>query len=157
MCEVLHDCQQLDFSKFWNYVNWGSFVVYLKKSSFQKCPKCIITYNYVFLSIIHNTSVSGVFKFPIFEEISISIKFRQNLFFFWKIFSVLLVFAVLRIFLSNTYVYLQYASSSTWFRAIWIFLKFWNFVKAFRRWRFSKKLGFTKNIPNALLLIILSS
>jgi hypothetical protein len=73
--------------------------------------------------------VSGFLKFPIFEEISISTKFRQNLF-FWKKFTGLQLFEVLRILLTNTYVYLQYASSSTWFRAIWIFSKFCNFVNS---------------------------
>jgi hypothetical protein len=111
MCEVLHDCQQFDFFEILKLRQRGSLGVYLKKSSFQKCPKCIITYNYVFLNIIHNISVSGVFKFPIFEQISISTKFRQNLFFFWKLLSGLIVFAVLRIVLTNTFVYLQYASS----------------------------------------------
>jgi hypothetical protein len=113
----------LNFYEILKFCQRGGIGVFLKTSNFEKYPKCIITYNYVFLNIICNISMSGVLQFPIFEEISISTKFRQNLF-FRKMFIVLLVFAVLRIIFTKSFVYLQYASSFTWFRAISIFSKF---------------------------------
>jgi hypothetical protein len=49
-------------------------------------------------------------------------------------------------------VYLQYASTSTWFRVIWIFSKFWNFVKG-GYWCFCEKLDFSKRSEIRFFLI----
>jgi hypothetical protein len=64
-------------------------------------------------------------------------------------------FAALKYAPHFAYVYLQYASSSTWFRVISIFSKFWNFVKGGVLACLGKT-GFFKNVRNTLFLNILS-
>jgi hypothetical protein len=98
------------------------------KTFFQKCPKFILPKYNVLENIIYNNSVSGVHKFPIFVDIMIFYKFWKNEF-LWNKSRVLLVSPILPMLHTNTYVYLQYASSSTRFRVIGIFSISWNFVK----------------------------
>jgi hypothetical protein len=118
----------LSFFEILKFRQGGDIGVFVKISIFQKCPKFIILqYNELFI-IIYNVSVSGVVKFPIFGDSFIFTKFWKNEF-FWKKFLVALVLEGSPMLLTNTRFNLQYPSRFSWFRKIWIFSKFWNFVK----------------------------
>jgi hypothetical protein len=116
------------FSKFW--ILASEYWRFCENLNFTKCPKFIILQYNEFFIIIHNISVSGVVKFPIFGDSFIFPKFWKNES-FWKKFRVALVLEVLPMLLTNTGVNLQYPSSFSWFRVIWIFSKFLNFLKGF--------------------------
>jgi hypothetical protein len=120
----------------------GGIGVFVKNSIFQKCPKFIIPHNNELFNKICHISESGEVEFPIFWDIFIFTKFRINEF-FWKKSRVVLVLEVSPMLLTNTRVNLQYMSSSSWFRVIWNFSKFWNFFKG-GYWRFCEKLDFSK-------------
>jgi hypothetical protein len=135
------------FSKFWNFVKGGGIGVFVKNSILQKCPKFIILqYNELFI-IIYNISESGDVEFPNFGDSFIFTKFWK-IEFFWKKSRVVVVLEVSPMLLTNTGVNWQYPSSFSWFRVIWIFSKFWNFVNG-GVLAFLWKSRFYKNILNS--------
>jgi hypothetical protein len=70
----------------------------------------------------------------------------MNEFSFRKKSRILFGFAVVRVLPRNTWVYLQYSSSFSLFRIIWIFSRFWNFYKGIGvLW----KTRFFKNVSNS--------
>jgi hypothetical protein len=125
----------------------GGIGVFVKNSILQKCPKFIILHNNELLNKIFNISESGDVEFFIFGDSFIFTKFWKNEF-FWKKSRVVLVFGVLPMLLTITGVHWQYPSSFSWFRVIWIFSKFWNFVKA-GVLAFLWKSRFYKNVTNS--------
>jgi hypothetical protein len=118
----------LNFFEILKFAQGGGIGVFGKNSIFQKCPKFIILqYNELFI-IIYNISVSGIVKFPIFGDCFIFYEILEK-WVFWKKSRVVLVLGVSLMLLTQTRVSLQYPSCFSWFRVIWIFSKFWNFVK----------------------------
>jgi hypothetical protein len=119
---------KINFFEILKFRQGGSIGVFVKNSIFQKCPKFIIPQCNEKLIIIYNIYVSGVVKFPIFVDSFIFTKFWKNDI-LWKKSRVVLLLEVSPMLLTNKRVNLQYPSSFSWFRVIWIFSKFWNFVR----------------------------
>jgi hypothetical protein len=134
--------RNLNFFEFLKFRQGGGIGVFVKNSIFQKFSKFIIPHNNELVNKTYNISESGGVEFPIFGVRFIFTKFCKNEFSFWKKSRILLVLAVLRVLPTNTWVYLQYSSSCTWFLVNRIFSKFWNFIK--RYWRFCVNHDFSK-------------
>jgi hypothetical protein len=116
------------FSKFWNFIRGGGGLAFLWKTRFFKNVSNSLFFNILNVDHIYDISESGIVKFPIFGDSFIFPKFWKNEF-FWKKSRVVLVLVVSPMGLTNTRVNLQYPSSFSLFRVIWIFSKLCNFVK----------------------------
>jgi hypothetical protein len=137
----------LNFFEILKFRQGGGIGVFGKYSIFGKCPKFIIPHNNELLNKIYFMSESGDVQFPFFGDSFIFTKFWKNEY-FWKKSRVVLVLEVSPMLLTNTGVNLQYPSSFSWFRVIWIFSKFWNFLKG-GVLAFLWKYRFNKNVPNS--------
>jgi hypothetical protein len=123
--------------------------VLVKNSISQKFLKFIILHINELLNKIYNISESGDVEFPFFEDSFIFTEFWKNEF-FWNKSRFALVLVVSPMLLTNTRVNLQYPSSFSWFREIWIFR---NSEISSRYRHFCEKTRFFKNFPNSIYLI----